>query len=300
MPLSRKCMIVVMMIFSFVFVAQGTSKLALCQDAADQPSSSGRVFQDKDSPIAFGIQTSIESKILKESREINIYLPPSYQTKTEAKYPVIYLLDGGIDEDYHHQTGLVQFMVMYQLMPESILIGIGNTDRQRDMTHATIDEEEKKEIPTCGGSANFLKFIATELKPFVESKYRTGDQNTIIGQSLGALLVTEALVERPELFDNYVIVSPSLYWSRKQLVNRFANFLKTNQGLQKKIFLAIGKEHPLMHETMDQLVGDLRAHAPDGIKWKYNPLPKETHATVMHRATYQAYEFLYGDQFKGL
>lgn len=270
------------------------------QDSNDSPSAAGRVHPDKDSAIAFGVQVELDSEVLEETRTLNIYLPPGYEQESEKRYPVIYLLDGGIDEDYHHQTGLVQFLVMYQLMPESIVVGIANTDRKRDMTHPTSDEEEKQAIPTSGGSANFLNFIETELQPYINDNYRTGDERTLIGQSLGALLATEALIEKPELFDNYVIVSPSLYWSNKELVNRFAEFLKSHLELDKKIFLAIGDEHPLMHETLDLLVSGLKEHAPDGVKWKYVPLPDETHATVMHRATYQAYEFLYGDKFKGL
>ena len=51
---------------------------------------------------------------------------------------------------------------------------------------------------------------------------------------------------------------------------------------------------------MDKFVEGLKNNAPSGIIWKYVPLPNETQATVMHRATYQAYEFFYGDEYKGL
>jgi predicted alpha/beta superfamily hydrolase len=269
------------------------------ENAADEPETQ-RVHPKKDSPIAFGVQVELKSKVLDEMRTLNIYLPPSYEQENEKAYPVIYLLDGGIDEDYHHQTGLVQFLVMYQLMPESIVVGIANTDRKRDMTHPTSDEEERTAIPTCGGSARFLEFIKTELQPFMAQRYRTSAQKTIIGQSLGALLATEALIRNPELFDNYVIVSPSLYWSNRELILGLKDFLKNNPDLNKKVFLAMGKEHPLMHETMDLFVAALQKHAPEGMSWKYAILPDETHATVMHRATYQAYEFLYGNEYEGL
>lgn len=287
-----------LVVWSMVFSVIALS--ARGQETSSSDDSSGRVFQDKDSPVAFGVQTSLESLVLKEKRTLNIYLPPSYASSPDKTYPTIYLLDGGVDEDYHHQTGLVQFLVMYQLMPESIVVGIANTDRKRDMTHPTTDLREKRAIPTSGGSANFIKFIETELQPFINKKYRTGDETTLIGQSLGALFATEVLIERPQLFENYVIVSPSLYWSDLALVKRFEAFLKANQELDKKIFLSIGTEPDVMHQTMDTLVKNLTELAPKSVKWKYSPLPNETHATVMHRATYQAYEFFYGDTHKGL
>ena len=267
---------------------------------SNEVESTQRVHPDETSPIALGVTLSLDSKVLSEKRTLNVYLPPSYETSKDKKYPVIYLLDGGIHEDYHHQTGLVQFMVMYQLMPESIVVGISNTDRRRDLTHPTKDAAEREAVPTCGGSAKFLEFIETELQPLITKTYRCGEERTLIGQSLGALFATEALLRKPELFDNFVIVSPSLYWSKQELVSQIADFLKKHPDLKKKIFLSIGTEPKVMHETMDQFVAALKEHAPEGVKWKYDPLPKETHATVMHRATYRAYEFLYGDKYKGL
>jgi enterochelin esterase-like enzyme len=62
-----------------------------------------RVHPREDSPIAFGVNVSLESNVLDETRILNIYLPPSYDTATEETYPVIYLLDGGVHEDYHHR-----------------------------------------------------------------------------------------------------------------------------------------------------------------------------------------------------
>lgn len=288
-------------LFSFVLCAATVSLATAQRDRAssDEDATDAR-HAGKSSPVVIGNKVTLDSRVLDETRTLNIFFPPSYQRDTEKTYPTIYLLDGGIDEDYHHQTGLVQFLVMYQLMPESIVVGIANTDRKRDMTHPTSDEEELKEIPTSGGSAKFLAFIERELQPFIAEHYRVGVQRTVIGQSLGALLATEALITKPELFDNYIIVSPSLYWSKQELISKLDDFLKSNPDLNRKVFLALGKEHPLMHETMDRFVAGLRKHAPPGLKWKFVSLPHETHATVMHRATYQGYEFFHGDEYKGL
>ena len=53
------------------------------------------------SPFNIGETITWESKLLKQSRTINVYLPEGYQ-KSEKKYPVIYLLDGSADEDFIH------------------------------------------------------------------------------------------------------------------------------------------------------------------------------------------------------
>ena len=290
-------------------VILGHRSTAQAQDAGGPPQTAKTMLDANqaingisasETPLTMGITTSLESQVLNETRVLNIYLPPSYQEASEQTYPVIYLLDGAVHEDYPHQSGLVQFMTMYQLMPESIVIGIANTDRKRDLTSATTDQEEVQAFPTAGGSAKFLKFLETELQPFVTNRFRTSTMRTLIGQSLGGLFATEVLVKKPELFDNYIIVSPSLYWSHEQLLNELVPFLKRNTELKKNIFLSIGTEHPVMHECMDRFVAALEKHSPEGIKWQYTALPNETHATVMHRATYRAYEFLYGDDYEGM
>ncbi|WP_274704102.1 alpha/beta hydrolase-fold protein [Polaribacter marinus] len=71
----------------------------------------GQTIPKKISETDFSIGKSIaiESTILKETRDLNIYLPLSYTTDSLKTYPVIYLLDGSKDEDFIHISGIVQF-----------------------------------------------------------------------------------------------------------------------------------------------------------------------------------------------
>ena len=60
-------------------------------------------------PFTLGVTETILSATLGEDRTLNISLPPGYHPDSAARYPVIYLLDGGADEDFIHIAGLVQF-----------------------------------------------------------------------------------------------------------------------------------------------------------------------------------------------
>jgi predicted alpha/beta superfamily hydrolase len=82
------------------------------------------------SPITIGETREIKSDILKENRILNI-LPASYSTESTKKYPVIYLLDGSIDEDFIHIAGSAIWIFSWIHDPESIIVGIANTDRKR-------------------------------------------------------------------------------------------------------------------------------------------------------------------------
>lgn len=254
------------------------------------------------STIGFGSSLHFHSAVLDETRTLNVLLPPGYDMPEAASrtYPVIYLLDGAVDEDYLHVAGLVQFLTTYELMPPSILVGIANTDRTRDMTFPSQDPRDATEAPTHGGSARFREFLAREVRPLVEQRFRTDDRRLLIGQSLAGLLATELFVEEPELFDDYVIVSPSLWWDRFSLVGRIAPAVAAHPDLAARVCIAVGDEGPGMEGPAHAFAAALAADAPPTLEWHYLPLPGETHATTLHRALYRAFEWLYGDEYPGL
>jgi len=144
-------------------------------------------------PLTIGEIRTLKSKILNEERTLNIYLPQNFD-KTKS-YPVIYLLDGSMNEDFIHVTGLVQFFNQMYSMPETIVIGIANIDRKRDFTFHTDLKDLQKDYPTTGHSDKFINFLEKELKPYIESQFKTTD-TYIFGQSLGGLLATEILLKK--------------------------------------------------------------------------------------------------------
>ncbi len=240
----------------------------------------------------FGIVEKIDSKILDEQRTLNIYLPAAYHSSPDSTrtFPVVYVLDGSYNEDFPHLAGLMQFMNMYDIAPQSIVVGIANTDRKRDFTHAVKNKSYLKNTPTGGGSEAFINFLGKELQPFVEKNYKTNGEATLIGQSLGGLLASEVWLKKPQLFDNYIIVSPSLWWDDERLVKSAT--VKQMQAIKedKKVFLAVGDEHWIMRQTADQLSHPLRAAENKKIKFTYELFPNEDHATILHRAVYRAFE----------
>lgn len=238
-------------------------------------------------PFVLGIVDTIQSIELNERRVLNIYLPDEYADSTQKKYPVIYLLDGSANEDFVHTVGLVQFLTMIGSMPPSIVIGIANVDRKRDFTFPTTIEADKKNFPTTGGSAKFIAFLENELKPFIEKKYRIYS-STIIGQSLGGLLATEVLIEKPSSFDNYIIVSPSLWWDNESLLNRISK-KKTHNKL--KLFIAVGNEEQQMIDDALLLYEKL-VDVPGEKKFKHVFLKDEDHLTILHNALYKAFVWM--------
>jgi predicted alpha/beta superfamily hydrolase len=244
-------------------------------------------------PFVLGTVLEIKSKVLSETRTLNIYLPESYKTDTARRFPVIYLLDGSENEDFIHIVGLVQFLTMIQVMPNSLVVGIANVDRRRDFTFPTTIEKDKKAYPTTGHSAQFSAFVEKELMPFVNHTYRTNDTTTIIGQSLGGLFATEILIQKPRMFTNYILVSPSLWWDNESLLLKARALRDTGSGKLGQVVICVGSEGSQMVGDAIELEAILKKHFPANAKIVQRSLPEESHLTILHRAVYLALEQIY-------
>ncbi len=238
-----------------------------------------------------GLIDEIHSGILNEKRTLNIYLPEGYSPDSAAVYPVIYLLDGSADEDFIHVVGLAQFcnFPWIELLPKSIVVGIGNVDRRRDFTYPSSVEKDKKDFPTTGGSERFIDFLEKELQPFIQQHYKAGKDKLLIGQSLGGLLAVEILFKKPALFNQYVIVSPSLWWDNESLLQlqRAAITQKT------AVFLAVGKEEKVMEQDAKKLNRQLQNNKSPLLQTHFSFLKKENHATILHHAVFRAFEYFH-------
>jgi predicted alpha/beta superfamily hydrolase len=246
--------------------------------------------QEKD--FVLGKILKIQSEQLQEERTLNIYFPYNYQIDSLQKFPVIYLLDGSVDEDFIHIAGLVQFnnFPWINRLPPSIIVGIANVDRKRDFTFPTSVKKDKKQFPTTGGSKKFIQFIEKELQPFIENKYRVSDDRTIIGQSLGGLLASEILQSKSHLFNRYIIVSPSLWWDKESLLKK--KFVAPENSA---IFVAVGKEGKVMERTAEQLYNHLKMAKGKNAQVYFSFLEREDHATILHSAVDEAFRKFYAE-----
>jgi predicted alpha/beta superfamily hydrolase len=249
--------------------------------------------QAKESPFVLGEVLTFHSEALDQERVLNVYLPDGYADST-LSYPVIYVLDGSANEDFPHIAGLAQFMNMYDLLPKSIVVGIANNgpSRYHDYTSPTQGDSDLVWNPTAGGAAAFIKFLGQEVEPMVEEHYRTSGHRTIIGQSLGGLLATEVLFTKPELFDDYILVGPSLWWNNGALAAGAEAWVKAHNRWHKRVFIASASNEDMMQKQVDRVVEAFRTYGKPSLECTYEYFPKETHATLLHRAVYRAFEVM--------
>ena len=207
--------------------------------------------------IIIGKIHSINSKILNEKREIWIHVPDghaNYVFKNE-KYPVLYLLDG--DSHFHSVVGMIKQLSSVNgngICPKMIVVGILNTNRTRDLTPTKAKPNppylSSGRASISGGGGNFISFIEKELIPYIDSNYATESYRMFIGHSLGGLTVMNTLIHKPELFNSYVAIDPSMSWDNKKLLNEIKNIKLDKRYNNKSLFLGIAN---IMYKSMDTI-----------------------------------------------
>ena len=253
---------------------------------------SNLVFAQVQQSVTIGERFNIDSKILGETRQIIIGKPRSY-SEGSAKFPVVVLLDG--DDHFHHTTGTANYLAANGFIPEVLIVAIPNTDRTRDLTPRSDVPSDLAQMPTHGGADNFLKFISDELLPWVGKEYRTQDYKILIGHSFGGLFAINSLTTRPDVFDAYIAISPSLQWNNQGLVVQAEAFVDSHNSLNKDLYITAGNEGGRLVGGIQKLTGILTEKSPQGLRWQFNLMESETHGSVPLRSTLQGLEMIYSD-----
>lgn len=173
--------------------------------------------------------------------ELQILLPGGYTT-TDKKYPVIYLMDSQWDfplikslYGQHYYDGFI---------PELIIVGVtwsGNNPNADSLRARDYTPSREPRLPQSGGADNFLSFVKNELFPFVDSSYRTQDNNRgLMGCSLGGLFTLYTLFTQPELFTYYAAASPAVGWDNGILYRFEKKFVQNKPIPSKRIYISIG------------------------------------------------------------
>lgn len=240
--------------------------------------------------LVIGDTFTVESNAVGETRRINVYLPPGYAESGETRFPVLYMPDGGVAEDFLHVAGLVQVGVGNGTMRPFILVGIENTERRRDMTGPTENAEDKKIALQVGGSEAFRKFVREELMPEVKTRYRTTDEAAVIGESLAGWWVVETFLLEPDLFDTYIAFDPSLWWNNERLLKIAAEQPGKTVEREKTLYIAASAD---AGDLVQRFADILRKSALPSIHLTYEKMPEEKHSTIYHPAALRAFRTVF-------
>lgn len=165
------------------------------------------------------IHTGFRSQALGNRRDVRVYLPPGYEQHPEQRYPVLYVQDGqnvfdsataafgvewGLDET-------AESLIRQGKLPPMIIVAADNTP-DRLAEYSPLPDPKHG-----GGRADaYGRFMVDELKPFVDSHYRTRPEREhtgVMGSSMGGLVSLYLGFKHPGVFGLVGALSPSLWWA---------------------------------------------------------------------------------------
>ncbi|MFC7048728.1 alpha/beta hydrolase [Emcibacter nanhaiensis] len=230
----------------------------------------------------------IASAALGDERTILISVPDGYDA-SDARYPVIYLLDGM--QSIYHAAGTRDVLVRSGDMPPVILVGLKSVNRTRDMTPSRMAGNAQS-----GGAAKLLAHLRDEVIPFVEKAYRANGYRVLTGHSDGGLFSVYALMEAPKLFDAEIIMSPALWWNGEEMTKAAGPFLDTHPKLTKSLYFGIGADDgDGMRQELKRFVDVVKAAQLPGVRWDYREFDGEGHMSAPLRTFYHGVKFIFAD-----
>lgn len=221
----------------------------------------------------------LDSKIMGEKRTVVVRVPASYQAG-ERRYPVLYLTDG--DGHIGHTAATAAFLAREGRMPEVILVAVVNTDRGRDLTPTKVADRQGE----TGGADRFLDFFEKELIPAIESRYRTQKFRVFAGHSLGGLFALHGLFTRPELFDAWISVSPSLHWDDRYLFRRANEFFAKPNLRATSVVVTIGDEGEDSRKNFEDFKKLVNKRTPKQVEALFVHFPDEDHGSLVMPSHY--------------
>jgi predicted alpha/beta superfamily hydrolase len=162
-----------------------------------------------------------------EPREVQVWLPPGYERDESQRYPVLYLHDGqnvfdaaGAGAEWRVDEAAQRLVLANEVKPFIVVAIASTAKRVNEYTPVAMrlpaERANLGRAESAGGNAaRYADYLIRELKPMIDTRYRTlpNAANTAVGgSSLGGLVSLWLALHRSDVFGAALVVSPSVWW----------------------------------------------------------------------------------------
>ncbi len=237
----------------------------------------------------------IHSRVLNQDRQIYINVPKLDSADIDKALPVLYLLDG--ENHFHILSAYIEYLGHWQVIPPIIVVGIVSVDRVKDLTPTNssinFDGKVTSNYKASGGNEQFLNFIQQELMPYMEANYKTSPFKIFAGHSFGGLTTINCMLTRPDMFNAYIAISPSLWFGNKHVLRLAEKKLPKLPMRNKKFFYSVGNEDGGFRNDLLEFNKLVKQNSLKAFEHEYKYYPSEAHMTEPIPAYYDALRFVY-------
>lgn len=214
---------------------------------------------------------------------------------------------------------------IFNYIPSAYFIGIGyqnegdgpwtQENRTRDYTPTSFTpaaghflENSPQDWKNSGGAPAFFDVVETEIIPFIERTFDVDPiDRVLIGKSTSGLGATYAALERPDLFNRYVIISPAIWWDDwllprqdRWVMQAARQTEKNNYTRETRIYFAVGEAEERLDLVTDLyvLANALRKRRNPNLKVNLEVLRGEQHEGVFPAAFMRGIAGVYAGETK--
>lgn len=235
---------------------------------------------------------NIESKALKENRDVLIRLPDDYSENTLKSYPVLITLND--KDNFYWASSIVDIQASRYGVEDMIVVGLPHAGNYSDDNFPFKEDAGLELNPQA---QKYSEFIREEALAYIEDNYRTNDGRFIIGHSLSGLFVLQLFMQHPESFSSYIVLSPSVHYA-PQLSTALSDFLDKNKKLPNQLFISLGEmEHSLIQTEFKVLSQVFEKNAPKSLNWRVTYLDNTDHLLSAYKGTYDGLAWIYKDWY---
>jgi len=242
------------------------------------------------------------SEKVEDTYSVQLALPKSY-SQSNQKYPVLYVLDANIF--FSITLGTARLLQYGNEIPELIVVGIGYPNENEHMLLRNRDylPTFNKSSRMSGHANRFLSFVNEELVPEINMLYRTDQENqTLLGDSYSGLFALYTLFTNSNLFNNYIIGSPSIYWDDRVIFDIEQEQMSEMDDLRAKVFLSVGALEATREPAFARMVGNvvdmsnlLHKRSYDSLELTTHIFEDETHLSVIPATISRGLRCIYND-----
>lgn len=242
-------------------------------------------------------QTSIQSKFTGSQYPIYIVLPKNYSVN--KKYETLYVLDGDDELDgqlVYKQIGLMCQNSSSKYSKENVIIvaisSLGQDERFRDLAPVP---SVVQPIGQGGGSENYAKFLELEVKPYIEKNFSvdtTSKGRVICGHSLGGTMTGYMFTKHPDVFSNYLTLSPAFWWGDGVMLKYEEEARAKNSSNELITFVGYGEFEEGIRIYAEEWIYRLKSYYPN-CQLETNLVKKKGHISSAKENISKSIDFYY-------
>lgn len=254
----------------------------------------------------YGCKTESLNLLSKDGQEylIKVTLPENYDSQKE--YETLYYLDSWWLSEL--ALGANAILNLSEKIEDIVLIGISlngnlkdwNIQRTMDFTPSEYnmgfemkagkgDNGITLNKQNTGGADIFIEFIETKIFKLIESNYpNIGENRTLLGHSYGGLFSFYTIQQKPQLFSNFIIISPSLWWNNSELLKKELFYAFEQSKSTNSIYLCYGNsESKLISKSNQEMDIILIGLEKENLDYKFKVFNETNHNSILPQGIYE-------------